>query len=172
MAAEIKEPGRAYLQVGNNEIFELFQSAFSGAPATVDASETEKEFEVREVDFTGNKKTIYARKNKKKKGHVKNQLEAVVEYISEYFKQSGQTRLQGICLPSLEMIIDYPSGTLKESMVSIGVYDDPDNQFQGPAYVDFNNKNTLILGSSQYGKTNLLMCILHIGFWLNGIEKF
>lgn len=160
LAAEIKEPGRAYLQVGNNEIFELFQSAFSGAPATVDASETEKEFEVREVDFTGNKKTIYARKNKKKKGHVKNQLEAVVEYISEYFKQSGQTRLQGICLPSLEMIIDYPSGTLKESMVSIGVYDDPDNQFQGPAYVDFNNKNTLILGSSQYGKTNLLMSII------------
>ena len=27
LAAEIKEPGRAYLQVGNNEIFELFQSA-------------------------------------------------------------------------------------------------------------------------------------------------
>jgi len=26
LAAEIKEPGRAYLQVGNNEIFELFQS--------------------------------------------------------------------------------------------------------------------------------------------------
>ena len=32
LAAEIKEPGRAYLQVGNNEIFELFQSAYSGAP--------------------------------------------------------------------------------------------------------------------------------------------
>ena len=28
LAAEIKEPGRAYLQVGNNEIFELFQSAY------------------------------------------------------------------------------------------------------------------------------------------------
>ena len=32
LAAEIKEPGRAYLQVGNNEIFELLQSAYSGAP--------------------------------------------------------------------------------------------------------------------------------------------
>ena len=31
LAAEIKEPGRAYLQVGNNEIFELLQSGFSGA---------------------------------------------------------------------------------------------------------------------------------------------
>jgi S-DNA-T family DNA segregation ATPase FtsK/SpoIIIE len=30
-AAEIALPGRAYLQVGNNEIYELFQSAWSGA---------------------------------------------------------------------------------------------------------------------------------------------
>ena len=29
--AEITLPGRAYLQVGNNEIYELFQSAWSGA---------------------------------------------------------------------------------------------------------------------------------------------
>lgn len=35
LAAEIKEPGRAYLQVGNNEIFELFQSAYSGRPLGV-----------------------------------------------------------------------------------------------------------------------------------------
>ncbi|OJG67521.1 protein essC [Enterococcus moraviensis] len=30
-AAEITQAGRAYLQVGNNEIYELFQSAWSGA---------------------------------------------------------------------------------------------------------------------------------------------
>ncbi|NJI17018.1 type VII secretion protein EssC, partial [Staphylococcus agnetis] len=29
-AADITLPGRAYLQVGNNEIYELFQSAYSG----------------------------------------------------------------------------------------------------------------------------------------------
>ena len=31
-AAHIVQTGRAYLQVGNNEIYELFQSAWSGAP--------------------------------------------------------------------------------------------------------------------------------------------
>ena len=36
LAAEIKEPGRAYLQVGNNEIFQLFQSAYSGVTAKTD----------------------------------------------------------------------------------------------------------------------------------------
>jgi len=30
-ASMIKEPGRAFIQVGNDEIFELFQSAYSGA---------------------------------------------------------------------------------------------------------------------------------------------
>ena len=30
-AARITQPGRSYLQVGNNEIYELFQSAYSGA---------------------------------------------------------------------------------------------------------------------------------------------
>ncbi|WEV56420.1 hypothetical protein [Ligilactobacillus acidipiscis] len=33
-AATITQPGRAYLQVGNNEIYEFFQSAWSGADYT------------------------------------------------------------------------------------------------------------------------------------------
>ena len=31
MRAEITQTGRAYLQVGNNEVYELFQTAWSGA---------------------------------------------------------------------------------------------------------------------------------------------
>ena len=80
LAAEIKEPGRAYLQVGNNEIFELFQSAFSGAPATLDESEGNKEFSVSELNFAGIKKVVYQKKKiKKKDSHTKNQLEAIVD---------------------------------------------------------------------------------------------
>lgn len=40
-AAEITLPGRAYLQVGNNEIYELFQSAWSGADYTAGRREKE-----------------------------------------------------------------------------------------------------------------------------------
>ena len=42
LAAEIVEPGRAYFQVGNNEIFELIQSAYSGADVPEGNSENEK----------------------------------------------------------------------------------------------------------------------------------
>ncbi|EGC23774.1 FtsK/SpoIIIE family protein, partial [Streptococcus sanguinis SK405] len=38
-AAEITQTGRAYLQVGNNEVYELFQSAWSGADYQPDKDE-------------------------------------------------------------------------------------------------------------------------------------
>ena len=42
-AASITVTGRGYLQVGNNEVYELFQSAWSGAPYLEDSSDTEDE---------------------------------------------------------------------------------------------------------------------------------
>ncbi|MGC3746355.1 hypothetical protein, partial [Enterococcus faecalis] len=41
-AARITQPARAYLQVGNNEIYELFQSAWSGANYEPFATKEEK----------------------------------------------------------------------------------------------------------------------------------
>lgn len=159
LAAEIKEPGRAYLQVGNNEIFTLLQSAYSGAPERI-GDNSIKEFAIYEITESGRKKTIFEQKRKKAGDSVKNQLEAIVEHVRIHFMNSNQKPLQGICLPSLKSIIDYPGNNLDKNAVSIGMYDDPDNQFQGPAYIDIDNKNTFILGSSQYGKTNLLMSLI------------
>ena len=159
LAAEIKEPGRAYLQVGNNEIFELFQSAFSGAPATVDASETEKEFEIQKVDFTGNKKTIYVRKNKKKKGHVKNQLEAIVEYINKFCLEQGIQKLSDICMPPLPQNLYYsPSQKVmsEEIYIAFGLVDDPEHQAQTIHYLNITAMNYMLIGSTQTGKTNFL----------------
>ena len=44
LAAEIREAGRAYLMVGNNEVFELFQSAYSGAPEDLELLSQQSEF--------------------------------------------------------------------------------------------------------------------------------
>lgn len=64
LAAEIKEPGRAYLQVGNNEVFELFQSAYSGAPDKM-ADTNIKEFVLCEVNESGKRSPIFVQKKKK-----------------------------------------------------------------------------------------------------------
>ncbi len=48
LALSIKEPGRAYLRVGNNEVFELFQSGYSGGKAP-DARGTQLEAMVAHI---------------------------------------------------------------------------------------------------------------------------
>ncbi|MDO5812375.1 MAG: type VII secretion protein EssC [Bacillota bacterium] len=164
LAAEIKEPGRAYLQVGNNEIFELFQSAYSGAPAVVDASEIEKEFKIKEVNFAGIRSTVYEKKKQKKNSLVqKTQLEAVVDYINNYCKQHKIKKLQNICLPSLPKKIDFPNivkSSNENTIVHFGIYDDPDHQIQEEYNLNLTTSNYMIIGSGQTGKTNILQSII------------
>jgi S-DNA-T family DNA segregation ATPase FtsK/SpoIIIE len=160
LAAEIKEPGRAYLQVGNNEIFELFQSAYSGAPEKM-AETNVKEFAVYEVSDSGKKTEVFKQKRKKNAEGNRTQLEAIVEHVHNYCEKEDIHRLPNICLPSLPEIISQPKATAPvRGMIDIGLYDDPDNQVQDSTYIDITNKNTLIIGASQYGKTNLLQSVI------------
>lgn len=160
LAAEIREPGRAYFQVGNNEIFELFQSAYSGASDKVNESGT-TEFAVFESTLAGRGKPLYVKKNKKSEDRGITQLEAIVRYIHNYVDTNGISIPDKVCLPPLEALVNYPSNaSMKDSLISIGIFDDPDNQIQAENYMDFDNRNTLIIGSSQTGKSNLLMSII------------
>lgn len=160
LAAEIKEPGRAYLQVGNNEIFELFQSAYSGAPEKA-ADADIKEFTLFEVNESGKRKPIYVQRKKKSSGVGATQLDALVEYIHKYCEDKGIGRLPNICLPPLPVELKYPSAiTLSNGKCEIGLYDDPDYQVQEAALLDIDNQNTMIIGSAQYGKTNLLQSLI------------
>lgn len=165
LAAEIKEPGRAYLQVGNNEVFELFQSAYSGAEALRDEMGNNKEFEINEVALWGKRTTIFKREKKKNSGTSATQLEALVKYINEYCLENNIEKLPGICLPPLPDVILLKEGeklhknnTCVEAF--IGIYDDPTKQLQAPVRVNISEGNLFIVGSSQFGKTSLLQTII------------
>lgn len=160
LAAEIKEPGRAYLQVGNNEVFELFQSAYSGAPEKMDDTNI-KEFSFCEINESGKRNPVFVQKKKTASGSNFTQLESIVKYVSKYCEEKKIERLANICLPPLPTMIEYPETLSKNNtMVKIGIYDDPDNQVQEAAAIDLDNKNTLIIGSAQYGKTNVLQSFI------------
>lgn len=163
LAAEIREPGRAYLQVGNNEIFQLFQSAYSGASASRDIVGNQKKYRISKVSLSGKRQVIFEQKNRAtEKG--KTQLEAIVEYVNRYCKDNNIARLPNICLPPLEDVIAYPKSTILKMdsnfKVPVGIYDDPEHQIQEITGVNFSQENVFILGSSQYGKTNLLQVML------------
>lgn len=162
LAAEIKEPGRAYLQVGNNEIFELFQSAYSGAPEHEDVDNT-KEFSLFRVGESGKRTLLFEKKGPKSEEAVATQLEAVVDHVASYCACAGVPALPSICLPSLEQALDFPkvwSRTGMEVVVPLGVYDDPNKQAQGMFFLDVSTQNTFVVGSALYGKTNLLQGII------------
>ena len=163
LAAEIKEPGRAYLQVGNNEIFELFQSAYSGGSEKADDSGV-KEFSVYNLSDSGKRVPVYTQKKKKGGDGGVTQLDAIVNYIHEYCEGKNIKKLPDICLPALEEVIDFPTAQKRaegvDIVADIGVFDDPDNQYQGQFSVNLTNQNLMIIGSSQSGKTNLLQTII------------
>lgn len=174
LAAEIKEPGRAYIQVGNNEIFELFQSAYSGAPENQAVNITH-EFAIFSLCPNGKKMPVFVQRNKKTDDKAISQLDAMVKYIATYCLNAGIQSLPNICLPPLQERINFTLTTRKNIVpcigVSIGVYDDPDSQTQDMACVDIASKNTIILGSPQTGKTNLLQTIIRIIAETNTVKE-
>lgn len=159
LAAEIREPGRAYLQVGNNEIFQLFQSAYSGAPVPNGAMGEAKKFRISKVDLSGRREVIFEQKPTEEKGGD-TQLDAIVDYVEEYCKRNHIERLPDICLPPLPEVIPYTmegyENTGTDICVPIGMYDDPEQQYQGIMDVNFSQGHVFIVGSSQMGKTNML----------------
>lgn len=164
LAAEIKEPGRAYLQVGNNEIFELFQSAYSGASTNMDESAMKKEHIISSISLSGKRTPVYISKKGTTNKESDTQLEAVVNYIHNYCENRHIEQLPGICMPPLADLIVYEETSDKkqelQTLVRLGIYDDPNNQQQKEISMDIQTGNTFILGSSQYGKTCLLQTMI------------
>lgn len=166
LAAEIVEPGRAYFQVGNNEIFELVQSAYSGAAVPDGNSNKEKTFTIYEKNIWGKKTPIYTNKKAKSESSNTTQLDEIVSYVSLYCKANNIERLPGICLPSLSLdlrtnLLNYEVENESGLIVPFGFYDDPEMQRQGMANVDISRDNTYLIGSSQMGKTVFLQTIAY-----------
>lgn len=167
LAAEIVEPGRAYFQVGNNEIFELFQSAYSGADVPEENGEKTTQCDIYTLELWGKRTLAYTNRVKRAKDGAQNQLQALVGYIRDYCKEKGIHPLAGICMPPLETVVvaaDLPPPPGKASpgvAIPVGLYDDPEQQRQDSLMLEFSEGNVFIVASAQMGKTTFLQTILY-----------
>lgn len=172
-AAEITQAGRAYLQVGNNEVYELFQSAWSGADYQPDKDELGIEdhtiyrindlgqYEVLNQDLSG---LDLADEIKE----VPTELDAIVENIQLLAENQEIAPLPQPWLPplrermtldELEAVDFHKEWNKKPSDLEllIGMADIPQAQKQEPVSINLSKDgNILLYGSPGTGKTTFL----------------
>lgn len=171
-AASIVQPGRAYLQVGNNEIYELFQSAFSGASYHDEQEREEGDQRVYLVNRIGQGQLI----NQDLGGSLesnrihKTQLDVVVGYVKNEFLKTKLPKVKSPWLPPLQPVMVSPlferitdSAIHKELNLNIpvGIEDIPEEQKQIEYQIQFLKQGHVIFfASSGYGKTVFLETLL------------
>lgn len=172
-AAEITLPGRAYLQVGNNEIYELFQSAWSGA----DYSEDQDDLQVVDTTvYAINELGQYDILTKDlsgldQKGEVERtttELEAIIHYIHAFTQKHEIKQLPSPWLPPLEKQIFVTSLSKRAYKVAweedkqsltpvIGLADFPEEQDQRELEINLTKEGHLAIFSSPgYGKSTFI----------------
>ncbi|PTI28144.1 type VII secretion protein EssC [Mammaliicoccus vitulinus] len=175
-AADITLPGRAYLQVGNNEIYELFQSAWSGATYDTigDALEVEDKT-IYVINDYGQLEAI----NKDLSGlddeipqETQTELEAVIDYIEKVTERLAIENVKRPWLPPLPEAVYQPdlietdfrklwSDQPQEVELTVGLKDVPEEQHQGPMTLKLKQAGHIaLIGSPGYGRTNFLHNII------------
>ena len=172
-AANITQAGRAYLQVGNNEIYELFQSAWSGASYSSGQTAEEKEDDrVYLVNALGQGELINqdlsgtAESNQIKK----TQLDVIVEHLQKVYQEEHAKEVMKPWLPSLPGLLESPytkevrdsaGFTEGDYTLGIGMIDIPEEQTQEEYTLDLiKNGHLLYMASSGYGKSTFLTNIV------------
>ena len=155
-AAAITVTGRGYLQVGNNEVYELFQSAWSGAPYQEETVEGEDEVAI--VTDLGLYPLSGIDTNLGKKRDGLSEIEAVTAKIAQTQKDMAIQKLASPWLPPLAMRIEKEETKQNTSHFAIGMIDEPEKQSQTPInYRVIDDGNLGVFGSSGYGKSYTLL---------------
>ena len=171
-AAEITQTGRAYLQVGNNEVYELFQTAWSGADYQPEKDQLGIEdhtiylinelgqYEVLNQDLSG---LDMAEEIKE----VPTELDVIVQEINHLHQQEGISAVaqpwlpplkERITLDELDKVVPIEAWQKRTApSVLIGVADIPQAQKQEAVAIDLSKDgNILLYGSPGTGKTTFL----------------
>ncbi len=165
-AIQIKETGRFFLQVGNNELFVMGQSGWSGAPYIPSEKVTKNKNEtISFIDATG--QVIYKGKTKvKKDDSAKSQLLSVVKSI-QGIANSVNFERKDLWQPMLPTVIPlsadhaFHKEKTNKILLNIGMYDNPENQEQSIYELNLSDSNhVLIAGEVGSGKSSLVQTIL------------
>jgi S-DNA-T family DNA segregation ATPase FtsK/SpoIIIE len=175
-ASKITVPGRGYVKVGDDEIFEPVQSYWSGAPYNPSAkTETVSSVQITTLDLGGARHKCEPLE--KTPGFIPDEIseiKATIKFLESYVKEHNLNRAKPIWTPKLkdviplEEVLDGTSafngeGWSKASDAlapAVGIIDDPRSQSQYPLKLNIaDDGNIAVFGAPQTGKTTLLQTL-------------
>ena len=172
-AAKITNPGRAYVRVGTDEVYEQIQSFYSGGKYTPQLRKSKRVTEpsVSVVDITGKRHDITAYQQKKEVKFKKGtEIEALVNYINDYTLRKHINRARPIWTEKMPDTIFYDKliaqyGDCKkdgELCPVVGLLDDPAAQKQYPFIVPLSeNGHAVVYGAPGTGKSTFLYTLIY-----------
>lgn len=193
-AAGITRAGRAYLKVGNNERYELFQSAWSGAPVRSFLGKKDGDERVYRVNALGqgellNQDLSDLSSSQGQAVSDRTELELTVERLKELSSTLSIRPVRRPWLPPLPPMLVSPlmeelcegesgssSGSRENRKISdlcfpIGLLDIPEEQLQKVYRPDLQKDGGILyFASAGFGKTSLLMTAALSLAWKNPVE--
>ncbi|MFT3984427.1 MAG: FtsK/SpoIIIE domain-containing protein [Lachnospiraceae bacterium] len=164
-AAFLTNPGRAILQVGNDEVYEEFQGAYTMEPFLERGREKKA---VYVLDEYGRKDSIYVPPQEagESGGETKTQIKELLQEITRASDFMTVPKPESLWLPPLSEILYLEELHTAEKergcQISIGRYDDPKHQKQGTYKISLSNGgHHVICGIAACGKSTFLQTILY-----------
>ncbi len=174
-AAFLKQTGSFYLQVGNDDYYNLGQAAWAGAKYyPSDVIKNKVDDSIQYIDNLGRIIGFYEENNKEIKESKGEELINIVAYISDISKQ---VHLKGrplwlenikprIFLSDLYKKYNKVSSPKYSYKVAIGEYDEPRKQKQGLLEIDLAGGNIAIISQNEASSDRLISTII----WSSIIE--
>jgi S-DNA-T family DNA segregation ATPase FtsK/SpoIIIE len=176
-AASLSGSGRCYFQVGQDEVFEMFQSAYGGSPYHPDGYVARRPDEILEILLDGSHRPLGNGAQAIVQPHDEasgTQLQAVVEHIRAVSDKAGLQALPGPWLPPLPEQVGLEELRADEGWDGqtwrpaegwlepvVGMVDEPARQHQGPLRLTLGRDGHLaVYGSPGTGKTTFVQTLV------------
>lgn len=173
-AAYLRGLGRAYLQVGANEVFREFQVAYCGASYDPEGMTLGDPNRIDRVALNGTRTTMVAGITESSE-EEKTQLNVIVSYLQTIDGAQDKLKNYRLWLPPLDKEISlnrisHSWGWSEETnswlpapseiALKVGVVDRPEEKLQTPLIVNLSEGHLAIYGAPGYGKTNLIQTLI------------
>ena len=155
--------------MGNNEVYELFQSAWSGAAYSRDGEREETDTRVYRLNELGQGELLNMDLSSADEDiSVKaTQLDVTIQYVKETFEREGVPPVKKPWLaplrtmlvsPYVEKIADITENMKPDLQIALGMVDIPEEQAQEELVIDLMKEGHIAyFASAGYGKSTMLM---------------